>query len=90
MVKKTLYGIVSFVFSLIGLIGLLIIIQRPYSINGGIPLILSILAIVFGAIQKKKGQTKLGKYGLIMGIIGIILWFLSLAWIIIIFSQGFG
>ena len=78
------YGIMSFVFSVIWIVFLSFFISRnkillfiPWDIFRFVFLfivfVFPICSVISGILQKKKGQTKLGKIGLIIGIIEILL-----------------
>ena len=72
--KRNIYGILSFILGLAGLIFFFILLSSSKlqaSLWGWLGFPIPFLGILFGAIQKDKGQTKLGKLGYALGIIMI-------------------
>ena len=75
---KTGYGIASFSLAIVGMVCIIIFpiaLFLPF-----IPLILSVLAIIFSSKQKKIEQTGFSVAGLVIGLIG-----LSISSIILVF-----
>jgi len=78
--NKTGMGIASFV---LGLISTLSVLFWYMALPTGI------LAIVFGAKSIKKADSKLGKTGLILGIVGLALsFFIYMSLVLILFIGG--
>ena len=62
-----------------------ILISFSYNFQGivsGVGLVLSILGIIFGCIQKKKNQTTYGRIGIVMGCIAIAVYIIQIILVI--------
>lgn len=85
MIKKLTYlwGIIGLILSILGLI----LVIKPY-----FGIVLSIVAVVFYFIQRKYKKTWSAFFGLILGIVGIILngFLLFVLYIIIMIINGIG
>lgn len=62
--QPKIFGILGFIFALIGII---VLNFQPY-----IGLLAGILGAIFCFLQSKRGKTKLGKIGLVIGAIAVI------------------
>ena len=69
------YGITGFILSLIGFF----LFLMPY-----FAIFLSILGVVFGSLQAKRGQTGLGTTAIVLGILGIVG---NLFWLLIVIAM---
>ena len=76
------FSITSLVCGVLGLIACFI--------NGILALILDIVAIVFGALGRKRGGKALGTAGMICGIVGLILYCLCILLVMIVGLSAFG
>lgn len=65
-----IYGILSLVSSILGILGYF-------------PFVGPILGVIFGRMSKNSEGEQLGKIGLIIGVIGIVVWFGSISAVII-------
>jgi uncharacterized membrane protein len=85
--KKNEWGILSLIFSMIGLIIFTIALSNKenstFLVISISALLLSILGLIFGIIQKKYHQTVFGRIGLIIGMVtsiifSILIWLYSM------------